>query len=950
MVDYTEYQLRYGSVDVVGSSGEIIGPAEVVLVVDNSGVPVALRVGNVTIPTAVRNLPNWNQYSDGEKSKLSGIQDGARADAVPTFMSRTGPATIQVGDVTFPLINDDATYVKYTAIEKAKLATVSPGAGEIFQGNWNASTNTPTLAGSGMTPGFKWQVTTGGVQFTRTFVSGNFAIVDTAGLLQPVASGSFTPAAGQYTADMIAPTATRVWPTPAQLTHVDALPATAAPASHVGTGGVTQHPAATTTVAGFQSTADKINAGMFGFALSETQPTVATGCYWYQPSTGRLRRFDSSLPRFWIVVTRETTSPTSANDAVAGFDNGCMWIDTTNMAVWFCVDSSTGAAKWQQLIAPAAASLGGTSIVAAPSAAGVLQFKGLAVGSTTGNPTITSDGTTVTINTPIQPTGSQIVSAVDAEFGSTDWHAGAASVQTEPVPLVWTGNTLVWTDQPAAVTEFTGVEFRAVRDLTNAKTLKFSRVMDSTFGATGAKLYLDYSIDNQSTWTKITGSDLAIDGSSAFLATADIAVPTLAKTTATWLRVMGSGGDGVIDPRVRNLITTIDFPVTTASGVRSNTFVSYLNIYTSTLAWTVPSPESEFTVHNRQLVDLSFATEMQLSAEVTVAASLATTRIYVQYSKDNGATFSTISGTETTFNVIGTRASGWAAIPVNAQQDNIQLRVFGGNASTAGQTATFKTVVISIRNRTVTPILAPSSTTVWSPITLTTYGSAWPAVPVGNTQEVLIKCRVPVDTQNAIAACLYMHVTSAGKTGTIAYLQYSTDLGATWATIAGTNLAMDSVGRKSTGTVALPSQASSTSCIMRVAADNPATPAGTSSMVFGLCILDLQYSISAVPPWTGQITGGGSSDPPPLTITASNQSITSGRVFVEGTATQLTLPAANSGIDECKLYCNKAVLFNLLPAGGEVIDGVGTGGVDVMPFKWIKLIRRRSGVVTWFEE
>ena len=332
MADITQYTLRHGPQSAADNSTEIVDGGEVILVTDNStGAAKSLRIGNVNTATSIRDLPNWNQFSDAEKAKLAGVEVGAQKNVIVAFNNRSDPNIVPGdGDYRADQVTDTATKVIMTAAERAKLATISPGAGEIYQGEWNASTNTPTLAGSGMTPGYRWLVTTGGTQFTRTFTTGHFAIVDSAGVLRDVPSSTFTPGPSQYNADWIDETATRKWLSDTQKTKLDGLPSSAAPASHVGAGGAA-HAEATSSTAGFMPAADKASADMFGMAVNETATTSPRdGTFWYKASTGRLSRWDSTASRWWLIYAyAETVAPTVNDDVDAGVGEGCVWVDAT---------------------------------------------------------------------------------------------------------------------------------------------------------------------------------------------------------------------------------------------------------------------------------------------------------------------------------------------------------------------------------------------------------------------------------------------------------------------------------------------------------------------------------------------------------------------------------------------------------------------------------------------
>ncbi len=72
MADITQYTLRHGPQSAADNSTEIVDGGEVILVTDNStGAAKSLRIGNVNTATSIRDLPNWNQFSDAEKAKLA---------------------------------------------------------------------------------------------------------------------------------------------------------------------------------------------------------------------------------------------------------------------------------------------------------------------------------------------------------------------------------------------------------------------------------------------------------------------------------------------------------------------------------------------------------------------------------------------------------------------------------------------------------------------------------------------------------------------------------------------------------------------------------------------------------------------------------------------------------------------------------------------------------------
>lgn len=109
---------------------------------------------------------------------------------------------------------------------------------------------------------------------------------------------------------------------------------------------------------------------------------------------------------------------------------------------------------------------------------------------------------------------------------------------------------VTWTNMPAAATEIFGTAHRRVRkDLTDVNKIRLSARV-STAGSTGSVIYAEYSTD-ESAWTRLTEN-------------LSIATPTGTKAS-TWedmtagargdvfIRIMGSGGDGVADPILGNI-------------------------------------------------------------------------------------------------------------------------------------------------------------------------------------------------------------------------------------------------------------------------------------------------------------------------------------------------------------------------------------------------------------
>lgn len=951
MADFEDWRLRGDTEGDLNSKNESLLRRMVRLVFDDAtGQYKGMKVGPMPGPTSYRDMPLDNVFTSDEKTKLAGIAEGAQANAVTSVHGRTGAVTSVTGDYNLDNVPDTATYVRMLPAERSKLASISPGAGEIFQGNWNASTNSPTLAGSGMTPGHKWTVTTGGTQFSRTFTTGHFAIVDSAGDLRDVPSNTFTPGAGQYTTAWVDDSADRRYVTDAQKTKIEALPAASAPSTHVGAGG-TEHALATTSTAGFLAGADKALIDMSGFVVSETQPTLGDGKCWYKASTGRLHRWDATAARFWVIhAYSEIVPPTASNDAAAGFAAGCVWTDVSNGFVYVCRVNTNGAAKWAQLLTPQAATLGGgTGFVGATAADGTIGVKSLQVFGTTGAPAIASDANTVTVSVPMRPTGPEIIAAIDGELTDA-WHAGIApSVQEVIVPHVFWGNAVSATNMVAAENRFFGNGAIFKRDWRTARKIRFSRAIDGTFGAAGSKLYLKYSVNGGTTWTTIDGTDLALDDGTLHLKSSWVDVPVGAKTANTLVAVYGSGGDGVADPIIKNVMFEVSFPATTTAGVPSTAFQQTYCVLPFTVGWTAPSPEAELTTGRaRQPADLSRVNEVQYSVECTVAASLATTRHVLKYSLDGGATWVEIPGADVSMNVTGSLLSGWVELPPAARVANAWFGIFGGNATTANQTAAFQQATIATRYRTITPLLDAASTLVWQPVTIVNAATLnWTSVPSGTALEVNSRMRIWYDTERTQKVIFRTYFATAGKAGSVGYIQYSTDA-ATWATLPGSIVAADSTGQKDTGEITLPGDAQAPLCWFRFVVDVPGT--GTTSFGIQLTTIDFGTNLFAEVPWLPEGQRGTNWRGPSQTITESGQAIQAETVFLRANAAAVALPPASSGINECAIYCGRTLLSNIKPTGDETIDGVGPTGQDIMPYQWAKFLRD-SGTVpsTWVE-
>ncbi len=103
--------------------------------------------------------------------------------------------------------------------------------------------------------------------------------------------------------------------------------------------------------------------------------------------------------------------------------------------------------------------------------------------------------------------------------------------------------TVAFTNMPAAVTEPSGGRTRQRAMLANAVEVRLS-IHVQTAAFAGAIMFVQYSTD-LSTWIDLTPSAV-VDTAGAKI-TPFAAIPAGAKGDV-WLRVAGSGGDGVVDP------------------------------------------------------------------------------------------------------------------------------------------------------------------------------------------------------------------------------------------------------------------------------------------------------------------------------------------------------------------------------------------------------------------
>lgn len=163
------------------------------------------------------------------------------------------------------------------------------------------------------------------------------------------------------------------------------------------------------------------------------------------------------------------------------------------------------------------------------------------------------------------PDGGDIVTLINQELGSTDWQSGGGTggggTVTVAVPLSIGTTTL--TNMPAAPDEFSSSDRRLYLNLTNAEAVYINANV-TVAGIAGSQLYVEYSTDGGTTWAG-TGATLSLSVAGQIVGGA-VPVPAAAKTDHTWLRLMGSGGDGVADPAVFLLAVNLVYGSGTGGG------------------------------------------------------------------------------------------------------------------------------------------------------------------------------------------------------------------------------------------------------------------------------------------------------------------------------------------------------------------------------------------------
>ena len=124
-----------------------------------------------------------------------------------------------------------------------------------------------------------------------------------------------------------------------------------------------------------------------------------------------------------------------------------------------------------------------------------------------------------------------------------------AATKTPHSICISTGN-ITWTNMPAASTELFGLVHRRIKkDFTDVDTIRLSARV-STIGTAGAVLQAQYSTD-ESAWNTLTTNTLTLS-STGTKVTSWENIPSGAKADV-FVRIVGSGGDGVVDPVLGNI-------------------------------------------------------------------------------------------------------------------------------------------------------------------------------------------------------------------------------------------------------------------------------------------------------------------------------------------------------------------------------------------------------------
>lgn len=138
--------------------------------------------------------------------------------------------------------------------------------------------------------------------------------------------------------------------------------------------------------------------------------------------------------------------------------------------------------------------------------------------------------------------------------GTTGYTVGPYVEFISRQELIFTGGNFDWPNQPAGSQELNNdPSYRKLVDLTN-ETQYLLAAETQNAGTAGAVLDLEYTTDltGASGWTSMAGGTVSM-GAAAWSYTGWQNIPTGAKAVVV-LRIVGSGGNGTADPRLRNVL------------------------------------------------------------------------------------------------------------------------------------------------------------------------------------------------------------------------------------------------------------------------------------------------------------------------------------------------------------------------------------------------------------
>jgi hypothetical protein len=145
----------------------------------------------------------------------------------------------------------------------------------------------------------------------------------------------------------------------------------------------------------------------------------------------------------------------------------------------------------------------------------------------------------------LSPGSSGKMLSVSTATGSPEWRTPVAV----DVTFLDGRANITWTNQPAALTEFTGAtRYRLYFDLTSAHEARLVAHI-ATAGAAAASLRVQYSLDGGVSWNylgDVSGPSLGI-GSAGTFASPWVSLEPAARTDCL-LRLVGINGNGVADP------------------------------------------------------------------------------------------------------------------------------------------------------------------------------------------------------------------------------------------------------------------------------------------------------------------------------------------------------------------------------------------------------------------